>query len=86
MSKPYARLVDPGSAREMTAADRAYRRFRPWLWTWLGGRRFWQLTFEPYSAGVWRLSGARLKTRADRDLDRRMDRCCCHPGQPRGHA
>lgn len=82
MSDPtYA--ADPRRPLTMRAAARRYRLRHPWLL--LVPRRWWQLHWS-FDGNQVEINNWRWKTRADRDLDRRMANCCCHPDQPRGHA
>ncbi|HEY9417066.1 MAG TPA: hypothetical protein VIQ30_20095, partial [Pseudonocardia sp.] len=77
MTRPI--LVDPADPVAMRRTLARYRRFRPWLWTVLGGRRLWLPEFRPFSNRLYRLAKYRWKTAADRHINQRTSACCCHP-------
>jgi len=77
--------ANPRVPSTMALAVAAYRRDHRWLR--LIPRRWIVIEWTRLS-GDWthtEITGWRWKTRADRDLDRRLSTCCCHPDQPRGH-
>lgn len=67
----------------MIAAQKAYRADHPEIEADPGQ---WLILWAMHDGGKTHITGHRLKTDADHAADERLDRCCCHPDQPRGHA